>query len=103
MSSLIAMPRAAFLIYRLHIGMILGSRRNLAAIGLAAIPPLLAFLASNFAPDNQTENGIFLKLGTFVLIQFVVPMLSVAMGVGVIADEAESRTCLLYTSPSPRD
>jgi ABC-type transport system involved in multi-copper enzyme maturation permease subunit len=101
--SLIATPRAAFLIYRMHIGMILGSRRSLAAIGLAAIPPLLAFLAANFAPDNQTENSIFLKLGTFVLIQFVVPMLSVAMGVGVIADEAESRTITFpFTRPIPR-
>ena len=103
MSSLIAMPRAAFLIYRLHVGMILGSRRSLAAIGLAAIPPLLAFLAANFAPSSQTENGIFLKIGTFVLIQFVVPMLSVAMGVGVIADEAESRTITFpFTRPIPR-
>ena len=103
MSALIARPRAAFLIYRLHIGMILGSRRSLAAIGLAAITPLLAFLAANFAPDSQTENSIFLKLGTFVLIQFVVPMLSVALGVGVIADEAESRTITFpFTRPIPR-
>ncbi len=103
MSSLLALPRATFLIYRLHIGMILGSRRSLAAIGLAAIPPVLAFLAANFAPHKSTELSIFLLIGTFVLIQFVVPMLSVAMGVGVVADEAESRTITFpFTRPIPR-
>ncbi|MGK0482817.1 MAG: ABC-2 type transport system permease protein, partial [Planctomycetota bacterium] len=103
MSSLLALPRATFLIYRLHIGMILSSRRSLAAIGLAAIPPLLACLAANFAPDNRSASVIYLTIGTFVLVQFVVPMLSVAMGVGVIADEAESRTITFpFTRPIPR-
>ncbi|QDV07544.1 ABC-2 family transporter protein [Planctomycetes bacterium Poly30] len=103
MSTLLALPRATFLIYRLHIGMILGSRRSLAAIGLAVVPPLLAFLASNFAPDNRGATMIYLIVGTFVLIQFVVPMLSVAMGVGVVADEAESRTITFpFTRPIPR-
>ncbi|MEM8712131.1 MAG: ABC transporter permease subunit [Planctomycetota bacterium] len=103
MSVLFELPRATFLIYRLHIGMILGSRRSLAAIGLAAIPPLLAFLAARFAPENQSELSIFFKIGLLVLVQFVVPMLSVALGVGVVADEAEGRTITYpFTRAIPR-
>lgn len=103
MGFLFALPRPTWLIYRMHLGTILGSRRTLTGIALVAIPPLLAFLAAQLAPDRRTGEEIFAALSAFLLIQFIVPMLGVTLGVGVIADEAEQRTITYpFTRPIPR-
>ncbi|MEM9801101.1 MAG: ABC transporter permease subunit [Planctomycetota bacterium] len=95
--------RATWLVFRMHLATIAGSRRTLAGIVLAAIPPLLATLAARFAPSDATGGEIFAALGVLLLVQFVVPMLGVSLGVGAIADEAESRTITYpFTRPIPR-
>ncbi len=97
------LARATWLLFRMHLGTIFGSRRTLAGIALAAIPPLLAFLAARLTPDQVTGRSILLELGLMLMLGFIVPMLAVSLGVGVVADEAESRTITYpFTRPIPR-
>lgn len=98
-----ALVRSTWLLFRMHLGTILGSRRTLGGIALALIPPVLGLLASQLAPDHVRSNEMFGKLGFVLLLSFVVPMLGVSLGVGVVADEAESRTITYpFTRPIPR-
>lgn len=95
--------RATWLLFRMHLGTISSSRRTLAGIALAAIPPLLAFLAARLSPDQITGGDILLDLGALLMLMFIVPMFAVSLGVGVVADEAESRTITYpFTRPIPR-
>ena len=98
-----ALVRSTWLLFRMHLGTILGSRRTLGGIALALIPPVLGLLASQLAPDHVEGDEIFAQLGLVLLLSFVVPMLGVSLGVGVVADEAESRTITYpFTRPIPR-
>lgn len=97
------LARATWLLFRMHLGTIFGSRRTLAGIALAAIPPLLAFLSARLAADQYTGLKILLELGVMLMLGFIVPMLAVSLGVGVVADESESRTITYpFTRPIPR-
>jgi ABC-type transport system involved in multi-copper enzyme maturation permease subunit len=98
-----ALVRATWLLFRMHLGTIFGSRRTLAGIALALIPPVLGLLAANLAPLSVSSSEIFSRLGFVLLLSFVVPMLGVSLGVGVVADEAEGRTITYpFTRPIPR-
>ncbi|MEM9380890.1 MAG: ABC transporter permease subunit [Planctomycetota bacterium] len=97
------LARVAWMVFRMHLATIAGSRRTLAGIVLAAMPPLFGLLVTRFASSDATGDKVFLMIGLMLLIQFVVPMLSVSLGVGVIADEAEARTITYpFTRPIPR-
>ena len=94
---------AAALIFAMHVRTIFGSRRVLAAIVLASIAPLLGALGSQLMADHMDGAAVFAVIGLFLQIGFVVPMLSVALGVGAVADEAEGRTITYpFTRPIPR-
>lgn len=95
--------RGAWLLYRMHLGTILGSRRTLAAVVLAAAPAVITVLAAIFGPGHVHGDEIFLEIGMVLMMGFAVPLLGVAMGVGVVASEAEGRTITYpFTRPMPR-
>lgn len=100
--------RTTILVYRMQFASIFGSKRVLAALVLAAIPPLLGALGAEIMPETvegqeMTGAAIFAVIGMFLAIGFVVPMLSVSIAVGAVADEVESRTITYpFTRPIPR-
>lgn len=99
----IALLRATALLFRMHVSSSLRSRRTLVGIVLAAVPPLLGFLIAKLDPGDVTGAQLFAGLGTFLLVLVVVPLLGVALGVGIIADEAEARTITYpFTRAIPR-
>ncbi len=103
MTYLFELTRATWLIFTMQLGTISRSRRTLVGLVLAAIPPLLGFLVARLTAGNVTGARAFATLGTMLLVGFIVPMLGVALGVGAIADEAESRTITYpFTRPIPR-
>lgn len=103
-----ALLRATALIYSMHFKAVFGSRRVLAAMVLAAMPPLLGALGTRLMPetiDGVVMDGaaIFVAMGVFLGMVFVVPMLSVSIAVGAVADEVEQRTITYpFTRPIPR-
>ena len=95
--------RGAWLIFRMHLGTVVGSRRTLAALVLAAAPVVITALASNFGPDDISGETFFVNIGLILALGFSVPLLSVSLGVGVVASEAEGRTITYpFTRPIPR-
>jgi len=108
MANPLLIARTAALVYRMQFASIFGSKRVLAALVLAAIPPLLGALGSKLMPESvegqeMTGAAIFAVFGWFLSLNFVVPMLSVSIAVGAIADEVESRTITYpFTRPIPR-
>ncbi|MEL6906207.1 MAG: ABC transporter permease subunit [Planctomycetota bacterium] len=103
-----ALLRATALIYSMHFGAVFGSKRVLAAFVLAAMPPVLGGLGTRLAPETvdgsvMDGGGIFTAMGVFLFLGFVVPMLSVSIAVGAVADEVETRTITYpFTRPIPR-
>lgn len=97
------LPRATWLIFRMHLATTAGSRRALAGILFAAVPPLFAFLASQLGRQGEDGETIFMYLGVLLLLQVVAPALGVFLGIGAIADETEARTITYpFTRPIPR-
>ncbi len=102
MNLITELPRATWLIFRMHLASTAASRRALAGILFAAVPPLFAFLALHFGGSDNGER-VFMNLGVLVLLQVVAPALGVFLGIGVIADETEARTITYpFTRPIPR-
>ena len=103
MNLITELPRATWLIFRMHLAATAVSRRALAGILFAAIPPLFAFLALNIGGDGDMGERVFMYLGVLVLLQVVAPALGVFLGIGAIADETEARTITYpFTRPIPR-
>ena len=71
--------RGTWLIYRMHLGTVVGSRRTLAALVLAAAPVVITALASNFGPDEVTGEMFFVNIGLILAMGFSVPLLSVSL------------------------
>lgn len=95
--------RGAWLIYRMHLGTVVGSRRTIVALVLAAVPVVIAALAAHFGPDEIEGETFFVNIGLVLALGFSVPLLSVSLGVGVVASEAEGRTITYpFTRPIPR-
>jgi len=103
MSLITELPRATWLIFRMHLATTAGSRRALAGILFGAIPPLFAFLATRLGATGESGETIFMYLGVLLLLQVVAPALGVFLGIGAIADETEARTITYpFTRPIPR-
>lgn len=100
--------RTTLLIFRLHTSTVLRSRRALIAILLAALAPLLAFLAIEFGGGQRhhpTPNAAqIVKAISFMLnLQVVVPVMALIAGSAVITEEVENRTITyVFTRPVPR-
>lgn len=98
-----ALPRATWLIFRMHLATTATSRRALAGILFAAVAPLFAFLAVKVGGGGDMGERVFMFLGVLVLLQVVAPALGVFLGIGAIADETEARTITYpFTRPIPR-
>jgi ABC-2 type transport system permease protein len=97
--------RSMLLLARMHLVELLGSKRLLFAGLLALLPALLALVVGRFAPDRpQFGPGMIHATATFmVLLQVVVPLGSLLVASGLIADEVEGRTITyLFTRSTPR-
>ena len=100
--------RATALIYSMHFKTVFGSKRVLAAMVLAAMPPVLGGLGARLSPETvegvvMDGEAIFASMGILLFLGFVVPMLSVSVAVGAVADEVETRTITFpFTRPIPR-
>ncbi|MDG1051714.1 MAG: ABC transporter permease subunit [Planctomycetota bacterium] len=103
MSLITELPRATWLIFRMHLAATAASRRALSGLLFAAVPPLLAFLALTASGSGDSGVNVFMYLGVLVLLQVVAPALGVFLGIGAIADETEARTVTYpFTRPIPR-
>lgn len=99
----IDMLRSSVLLGRIHLRELLGSRRLLFAVLLALVPPAMALIAANFAPPSFGPGRIHAQASFWLLLQIVVPLGSMLVGAGAIADEVEGRTITyLFTRPIPR-
>ncbi len=97
--------RSTALLARMHFVELIGSRRLLFAVLLAVLPPALALIAAEFAPERRHFGPAILHArATFiVLLQLVVPLGSLLVSSGVIAEEIEGRTItFLFTRSTPR-
>ncbi|MFT4539631.1 MAG: ABC-2 type transport system permease protein [Planctomycetota bacterium] len=99
--------RTTFLLFRLHISTVLRSRRALIAILLAAIAPLLAFLAIKFGGAGEHDGPgaqQIVRVISFALnLQVIVPVMALIAGSAVITEEVENRTITyVFTRPVPR-
>src|SRR5215470_14840048 len=87
----------SFLIFRTHLARVWTSRR-----ALAAIPPIVAALAARFDRHN-TPATIAVNLGWLLLLQVIVPLVTLVAGSAVVAEEIEDRTITyLFSRPIPR-
>ena len=96
--------RAAWILFQAHLWRIFRTRRALVAIGLTGLPVVLALVVrtvSRFEGAPPPElYGAFLQL---VLVQTIVPLVSLVMASAVVAEEIEDRTITyLFTRPIPR-
>lgn len=97
--------RASWILFQAHLWRIFRTRRALVAIGLTGLPVVLAGIvrvALRFHDEELPPE----VLGTFVqliLIQTIVPLVSLVMASAVVAEEIEDRTITyLFTRPMPR-
>lgn len=105
MGSLGQFVRGTALLARMHLVELVRSRRLLFAVLLAALPPVLALVVAHVAPDRPHHGpGIIHARASFLLLmQVVVPLASLLVASGVIAEEIEGRTITyLFTRATPR-
>ena len=90
------------LLFRVHLQRVWWSRRALACLALAAVPPPLAWIVAEF--NAKTPGAaIATNLGWFLLLQVVVPLVSLIAGSAVVTEEIEDRTIsYLFSRPIPR-
>lgn len=98
------LARAAWILFQAHLWRIFRTRRALVAIGLTGLPVVLALvvrLVSRFEGAPPPElYGAFLQV---ILVQTIVPLVSLVMASAVVAEEIEDRTITyLFTRPIPR-
>lgn len=97
--------RSSALLARMHLVELLSSKRLIFAALLAALPPLLALLVANVAPERARfgPGMIHAQASLLLLLQVVVPLGSLLVASGLIADEVEGRTITyLFTRATPR-
>jgi ABC-type transport system involved in multi-copper enzyme maturation permease subunit len=100
---MMALLAATWLLLRTHLTRVLFSRRialcALIALGPAVIAALV--LSAEHEPPPPLEVAMF--PGWFLLLQIVVPIVSLIAGSAVISEEIEDRTItFLFTRPFPR-
>lgn len=94
--------RSTWLLYRMHLGSVLRSRRALISLLLAAAPPALAYVVTRFE-DGVEGHEILGYLGAMVTLQVVTPILSLLVGSAVVTEEIENRTITyVFTRPIQR-
>jgi ABC-2 type transport system permease protein len=93
---------STLLLFRTHLRRVWWSRRALACLALAAIPPLVAGLVASVS-TRTSGASIATHLGWLLLLQVVVPLLALVAGSAVVTEEIEDRTITyLFTRPIPR-
>jgi ABC-2 type transport system permease protein len=98
----IPLHKAAWVIASVHLGTLARSRRAWACAGLLLLPALIAWIvAGSYA--KATPSGLTTMLGWNALLQVSVPLVSLLMGVAVVAEEVDDRTITyLFLRPIPR-
>lgn len=95
------LPRLTLLVLRMHLFRVLRARRSLVGALLCALPPVLA--AAVTAGGEATSDEIVTRIGWFLGLQVVLPLLCLLGGSAVIAEELENRTLTyVFTRPVPR-
>lgn len=94
--------RATALIARTHFLRALTSRRTLSCVALAFLPALAAFLVTGISA-RASAAPLFANLGWIMMLQIVVPLVTLIAGSAIVAEEVEDRTITyLFTRPIPR-
>ncbi|MEZ6013501.1 MAG: ABC transporter permease [Planctomycetota bacterium] len=97
--------RSAALLARMHLVELLSSRRLLFAVLLAVLPAAMALVVAHVAPERRHFGPamIHARATYLLLLQVVVPLGSLLVASGVIADEVEGRTITyLFTRSTSR-
>src|SRR6185295_7641213 len=99
---LTAFLRLTALIARAHLVRTLRSRRFLACAIVAFLPALVAFLVTSTS-TRAGPGHLATNLGWMILLQIVVPLVTLIAGSAVVAEEIEDRTITyLVSRPIPR-
>lgn len=94
---------ATALLMSLHMRALVRSRRMLVCIVLASLPPLFAFIALHFGPDEIPPDELIAVVAFFMSLQVVAPLVSLVVGSAVVNEEVENRTITYpFTRPIPR-
>jgi hypothetical protein len=94
--------RATLLLFRTHLRRIAWAKRTGLATLVALGPGALAVLISRF-PDAPPALEIVAYPGWFIVLQLVVPLVSLLLGSAVVSEEIDDRTITyLFTRPIPR-
>lgn len=97
--------RTTWLIFHAQLFRTLRSKRTLVCAAIAILPILLAFVVSLFLEleDPRALARAPRALGWMLIVQVVVPVLSLIAGAAVVSEEIEDRTITyLLTRPIPR-
>lgn len=93
---------ATGLLFRTQISRIWWTRRTIACLALALLPPFIAWIAFR----HGTRHGgvaIATHVGWLLLVQVVTPLLALLSGSAVVTEEIEDRTITyLFSRPIPR-
>ncbi|MFN0009086.1 MAG: ABC transporter permease [Planctomycetota bacterium] len=90
------------LLFRAHVRRVWWSRRALACLALAAIPPVIAWIVT-YSNPRLTGAEIATHLGWLLLLQVCVPLIALVTGSAVVTEEIEDRTIsYLFSRPVPR-
>ena len=93
--------RASWLLFQCELGGALRAKRTLIAALLALGPILLAMFVTQVAMHEGPAPSV--EIGYVVAQQVLVPLLSLVIGSGVVANEVADRTITYpFTRPMPR-
>ena len=94
--------RITLLLFRTHLVRVWTSRRALACLLLGAIPPGVAALVGRLR-DTIPPESLATHLGWLLVLQVIVPLVTLVAGSAVVAEEVEDRTLsYLFSRPIPR-
>jgi len=92
-------------LFRFFLGIQMRNRKTLLVLIAAAVPVVIALLTAGLE-TVLSEAGVEVPFSAFsfaLYVHFLVPLIALFLGVGVIADEVEDGTLLyLLTRPVPR-
>ena len=96
--------RTTWIIFTTHVGRTFVSGRALACAGLALLPLLACFIISQFIDEHGAPpRKAALLMGWMMLVQVLVPLVSLLLGSAAVSEEVEDRTLTyLVTRPFPR-
>ncbi len=95
------MLRAIWILFTVHLGRTLLSRRALICAGIAALPVGVSFLVAQVSRFEGPPPA--LEIGHVLILQTCVPLISILLGSAVVAEEIEDRTITyVLARPIPR-